>query len=119
MGVAASSQAVDMSFESAGSVLVVDDNEMNRDMLVRRLEPLGYQVSTARDGAEAMDVLMQDPFDLVLLDIMMPVKDGFEVLQEVKAHNELRMIPVIMITALDDTSSAARCIQLGAEDYLT
>jgi putative two-component system response regulator len=119
MAVAASSQAVDMSFESAGSVLVVDDNEMNRDMLVRRLEPLGYEVSTARDGAEAMDALMQNPFDLVLLDIMMPVKDGFEVLQEVKAHNDLHMIPVIMITALDDTSSAARCIQLGAEDYLT
>jgi len=119
MAVAASSQAVDMSFESAGSVLVVDDNEMNRDMLVRRLEPLGYEVSTARDGAEAMDALMQNPFDLVLLDIMMPVKDGFEVLQEVKTHNDLHMIPVIMITALDDTSSAARCIQLGAEDYLT
>ena len=119
MSVVASSQAVEMSFESAGSVLVVDDNEMNRDMLVRRLKPLGYQVSTARDGAEAMDILMQTAFDLVLLDIMMPVKDGFEVLQEIKAHSELRMIPVIMITALDDTSSAARCIQLGAEDYLT
>ncbi|WP_455208217.1 response regulator [Kaarinaea lacus] len=119
MSVVASSQAVEMIFESAGSVLVVDDNEMNRDMLVRRLQPLGYQVATAKDGAEAMDILMQTGFDLVLLDIMMPVKDGFEVLQEIKAHNDLRMIPVIMITALDDTSSAARCIQLGAEDYLT
>ena len=110
---------MEMSFESAGSVLVVDDNEMNRDMLVRRLQPLGYQVSTASDGAQAMDELMQTAYDLVLLDIMMPVKDGFEVLQEIKAHNDLRRIPVIMITALDDTSSAARCIQLGAEDYLT
>jgi putative two-component system response regulator len=119
MSVVAKSQAVEMNFESAGSVLVVDDNEMNRDMLVRRLQPLGYQVSTARDGVEAMDILMQTAFDLVLLDIMMPIKDGFEVLQEIKAHNDLRMIPVIMITALDDTSSAARCIQLGAEDYLT
>ena len=119
MGVVAKSQAVDMNFESTGSVLVVDDNEMNRDMLVRRLQPLGYQVSVARDGGEALDILMQQPFDLVLLDIMMPVKDGFEVLQEMKDHNELSMIPVIMITALDDTSSAARCIQLGAEDYLT
>ena len=118
MGVA-SSQAVDMDSGSAGSVLVVDDNEMNRDMLIRRLHPLGYQVTVAKDGGEAMDVLTQQAFDLVLLDIMMPIKDGFEVLQEMKDHGELRTIPVIMITALDDTSSAARCIQLGAEDYLT
>ncbi|WP_455375352.1 response regulator [Kaarinaea lacus] len=115
----ARSQAFSMDFGSTGSVLVVDDNEMNRDMLVRRLQPLGYEVSVARDGSEAMDMLLQHPFDLVLLDIMMPIKDGFEVLQEMKAHSELNIIPVIMITALDDTSSAARCIQLGAEDYLT
>jgi len=118
MGVT-STQAVDMDSGSAGSVLVVDDNEMNRDMLIRRLQPLGYQVTVAKDGGEAMDVLQQQAFDLVLLDIMMPIKDGFEVLQEIKTHDDLRMIPVIMITALDDTSSAARCIQLGAEDYLT
>lgn len=115
----ARSQAVSMDYGLTGSVLVVDDNEMNRDMLVRRLQPLGYEVSVARDGSEAMDMLLQSPFDLVLLDIMMPIKDGFEVLQEMKAHNDLSIIPVIMITALDDTSSAARCIQLGAEDYLT
>jgi len=113
------SQAVSMDYGLTGSVLVVDDNEMNRDMLVRRLQPLGYEVSVARDGSEAMDMLLQAPYDLVLLDIMMPIKDGFEVLQEMKAHSELSIIPVIMITALDDTSSAARCIQLGAEDYLT
>ncbi len=115
----ARSQAVNMDYGLTGSVLVVDDNEMNRDMLVRRLQPLGYEVTVARDGSEAMDMLLQRPFDLVLLDIMMPIKDGFEVLQEMKAHSELSIIPVIMITALDDTSSAARCIQLGAEDYLT
>ena len=108
-----------MALESTGTVLVVDDNEMNRDMLVRRLEPLGYHVSIAKDGNEAMEKLHQAAFDLVLLDIMMPVKDGYEVLQEIKSHNQLQVIPVIMITALDDTSSAARCIQLGAEDYLT
>ena len=119
MGVAARSQTTNMDYGATGSVLVVDDNEMNRDMLVRRLQPLGYEVSVARDGSEAMDLLLESPFDLVLLDIMMPIKDGFEVLQEMKAHNDLSIIPVIMITALDDTSSAARCIQLGAEDYLT
>ncbi|MGD8638981.1 MAG: response regulator [Gammaproteobacteria bacterium] len=119
MSVVANSRTFDMNFESSASVLVVDDNEMNRDMLVRRLQPLGYQVNVARDGAEAMDTLMAQSFDLVLLDIMMPIKDGFETLQEIKSHNDLHMIPVIMITALDDTASAARCIQLGAEDYLT
>jgi len=119
MSAIARSQSVDMDYGLTGSVLVVDDNEMNRDMLVRRLQPLGYEVAVARDGGEAMDLLLQNPFDLVLLDIMMPVKDGYEVLQEMKAHDELSIIPVIMITALDDTASAARCIQLGAEDYLT
>ena len=119
MSAVARFQVVDMDYGSTGTVLVVDDNEMNRDMLVRRLKPLGYEVSVARDGGEAMDMLLQSPYDLVLLDIMMPIKDGFEVLQEMKAHNDLSIIPVIMITALDDTSSAARCIQLGAEDYLT
>ncbi|MGD8566578.1 MAG: response regulator [Gammaproteobacteria bacterium] len=119
MNVVANPRAVDMNVEPSAAVLVVDDNEMNRDMLVRRLEPLGYQVVVARDGAEALDVMNQQSFDLVLLDIMMPIKDGFETLQEIKSHNDLYMIPVIMITALDDTSSAARCIQLGAEDYLT
>jgi len=119
MGLTARSQTVNMDYGLTGSVLVVDDNEMNRDMLLRRLQPLGYEVTVARDGGEAMDLLMQSAFDLVLLDIMMPVKDGFEVLQEMKEHKDLSIIPVIMITALDDTSSAARCIQLGAEDYLT
>jgi len=112
-------QVVQMELDSTAHVLVVDDNEMNRDLLVRRLEPLGYRVTVARDGGEALDLLCETQFDLVLLDIMMPVKDGFEVLQEIKAHNRLSLIPVIMITALDDTGSAARCIELGAEDYLT
>ena len=112
-------QAVAMDSESVSSLLVVDDNEMNRDMLVRRLKPLGYRVDTACDGGEALDMLRNGAYDLVLLDIMMPVMDGFEVLKEMKVHKHLRAVPVIMITALDDTSSAARCIDMGAEDYLT
>lgn len=111
--------ALSMDSELVSSLLVVDDNEMNRDMLVRRLKPLGYHVETACDGGQALDMLHSGAFDLVLLDIMMPVKDGFEVLKEMKGHNRLKMVPVIMITALDDTASAARCIDMGAEDYLT
>jgi putative two-component system response regulator len=112
-------QAVAMDTESVSTLLVVDDNEMNRDMLVRRLKPLGYQVDTACDGGQALDMLQKGDYDLVLLDIMMPVMDGFEVLQQMKLQQRLKSVPVIMITALDDTSSAARCIDMGAEDYLT
>jgi putative two-component system response regulator len=111
--------AMAMDSESVSSLLVVDDNEMNRDMLVRRLKPLGYRVHVACDGGQAMDMLHNGAYDLVLLDIMMPVMDGFEVLKEMKDHKQLKSVPVIMITALDDTSSAARCIDMGAEDYLT
>ncbi|MCG6969547.1 MAG: response regulator [Gammaproteobacteria bacterium] len=112
-------QAVAMDSESVSTLLVVDDNEMNRDMLVRRLKPFGYQVDTACDGGQALDMLQNGRYDLVLLDIMMPVMDGFEVLQHMKLQQRLKSVPVIMITALDDTSSAARCIDMGAEDYLT
>ncbi len=111
--------AMTVDIDEASLVLVVDDNEMNRDMLVRRLRPLGYRVAMACDGDEALDMLRQDDFDLILLDVMMPIKDGFEVLHEVKNDTRLKSIPVIMITALDDNSSAARCIDLGADDYLT
>jgi putative two-component system response regulator len=112
-------QAVAMNTESVSSLLVVDDNEMNRDMLVRRLKPLGYRVDTACDGGQALEMLQDGAYDLVLLDIMMPVMDGFEVLQQMKLQQRLKSVPVIMITALDDTTSAARCIDMGAEDYLT
>jgi len=105
--------------EASFTVLVVDDNEMNRDMLFRRLRPHGYAILLAGNGNDAMVKLRQHKVDLVLLDIMMPEKDGYEVLAEIKADQELRPIPVIMITALDDTVSAARCINMGADDYLT
>ena len=105
--------------ERQDSILVVDDNDMNRDMLIRRMRPMGYSVEVACDGGEALEILRHQAFDLVLLDIMMPVKDGFEVLKEMKADQALKHIPVIMITALDDAASAARCIDMGAEDYLT
>lgn len=111
--------AVDLAPDTRSTLLIVDDNEMNRDMLQRRLQPLGYKVTMACDGGEALKKLRASDFDLVLLDIMMPVKDGFEVLQEMKRDKVLSTIPVIMITALDDSASAARCIDMGAEDYLT
>ncbi|WP_455218339.1 response regulator [Kaarinaea lacus] len=100
-------------------VLVVDDNEMNRDLLVRRLDKMGLHITETSNGEEALTILEQNPFDLVLLDIMMPVMDGYETLERMKAKGFLKRIPVIMITALDDVDSAVRCIDMGAVDYIT
>jgi class 3 adenylate cyclase len=102
-----------------GAILVVDDNAENRDMLARRLARQGYEVLTAAGGRAALETLAARPLDLVLLDVMMPDLDGYAVLQRLKADPALRDIPVLMISALDELDSVVRCIQLGAEDYLS
>ncbi len=101
------------------SLLVVDDNEMNRDMLGRRLQRQGYRVTMAVDGRQALEFIAQEPFDLVLLDIMLPVMNGYQVLEHLKADQSLSHIPVIITTALDESDGKAKCMELGAEDYLT
>jgi len=106
-----------MDFE-LGSLLVVDDMEANRDLLTRRLQRQGHKVTVATNGREALGLIKQQSFDLILCDIMMPEMDGYQVLEELKADPGLRHIPVIMISALDDMESVVRCIELGAEDYL-
>ena len=101
------------------AILVVDDNEDNCYTLTRRLKRQGYDnVATAGHGRQALELLAARPFDLVLLDVMMPDMDGYEVLETMKADPALRDIPVVMISALDEMDSVARCIDLGAEDYL-
>ena len=100
------------------TVLVVDDEAMNRLLLVRSLEQEGLRVDTASDGLEALDRLRSRPFDLVLLDILMPLADGFEVLAVMKDDPTLAHVPVIVISALEDMESVVRCIEMGAEDYL-
>jgi adenylate cyclase len=104
-----------------GGILVVDDDAANRDLLARRLVREGYEVRTAADGAAALAALEPGAgaaVDLVLLDVMMPGLDGYEVLRRMKANPTLRDIPVLMISALDEVQSVVRCIELGAEDYL-
>ena len=101
------------------SLLVVDDNEMNRDLLGRRLERQGYRVTMAVDGRQALEIINREAFDLVLLDIMLPVVNGYQVLEQMKADRLLSHIPVIITTALDESDGKARCMELGAEDYLT
>jgi adenylate cyclase len=101
-------------------LLVVDDNEDNRYTLTRRLSREGYaNIATATNGREALQLLQEQPIDLVLLDIMMPEMNGYEVLERLKADPRLRHIPVIMISAVDEIESVIRCIELGAEDYLS
>jgi len=99
-------------------ILVVDDDPLNRQLLTSLLEQDGHRVDTASDGRQALDRLHDDPFDLALLDVVMPELDGYGVLAHMKEDESLRHVPVLMITALDDIGSAVRCIELGADDYL-
>jgi adenylate cyclase len=101
-----------------GSILVVDDNGTNRDLLSRYLERQGHAVQVAHNGRQALEMIATGVFDLVLLDIMMPELNGYEVLQHLKHSETWRDLPVIMISALDEIDSAVRCIELGAADYL-
>jgi DNA-binding response OmpR family regulator len=101
------------------NVLIVDDNEMNRDTLTRRLRQQGFASSMANNGREALEKVREQSYDLILLDIMMPEIDGFEVLQIIKADAELCKIPVIMISAMEEIESVMKCMEMGAEDYLT
>ena len=102
-----------------GMILVVDDDEANREVLGRRLQRLGYGVTYACDGLEALESMAAGGIDLVLLDVMMPNLDGFGVLDRHRADPAIRDIPVIMISALDDMASIVRCIEAGATDYLS
>jgi adenylate cyclase len=102
-----------------GHLLVVDDDATNRDMLTRRLQRQGYVVSTAESGRQALQILRSKPLDLVLLDLIMPGIDGYQVLIKIKNDPALQHIPVIMISGLDQQGGIARCIEAGAEDYLT
>lgn len=102
----------------AAWILVIDDDPINRQMLTRLLEQDGYRVDTAPNGRHGLEMLSADPFDVVLLDLVMPEMDGYEVLTTIKSDEALKHLPVLMITGVDDVTSAARCIEAGAEDYL-
>jgi DNA-binding response OmpR family regulator len=115
---AAASGAEPTAGTAAARILVVDDDDDNRHVLGRRLERHGYRVEFAADGARALELVRARAFDLVLLDVMMPGLDGFAVLERLKADAATRDIPIVMVSALDDTTSVVRCIERGAEDYL-
>src|SRR6266536_5904250 len=102
----------------AGRVLVVDDDPLNRMLLTRSLEQKGHRVGSAANGQEALEILRENPFDVVLLDIVMPELDGVSVLQRLKRDPVLQHVPVIMISAVDEIDTVVRCIEMGAGHYL-
>src|SRR6185503_11279917 len=101
-----------------GHLLVVDDSKVNRILLARGLEADGHKVETAENGRQALERLRAGSFDLVLLDIEMPEMNGYEVLELCLQDDELRNIPIIMTSSLDEIASVVKCVELGAEDYL-
>lgn len=104
---------------NATRLLVVDDNEDNRDMLARRLRRRGYEVETADSGAAALESIENQAFDAILLDVMMPRINGLEVLAKVRTRFSKRELPVLITTARSDSEDVVEALRLGANDYVT
>lgn len=104
--------------QEPGRLLIVDDNKVNRILLGRGLESDGHHVETAENGKQALEKLRAGSYDLVLLDIEMPEMNGYQVLEYCLQDDELRNIPIIMTSSLDEIASVVKCVELGAEDYL-
>ncbi len=100
------------------SILIVDDSVVVRELLTDRLQYEGFKVQSATNGRSALKIIHRYPFDVILLDIMMPKMNGFEVLTQIKTSPYLRHLPVIMMSSMDDQVGIVKCIRLGAEDYL-
>jgi adenylate cyclase len=105
--------------DRAAHLLIVDDNKVNRLLLARNVELQGHRSSSAENGRIALEMLRRESFDLLLLDIEMPEMDGFEVLEQLKADAKLRDVPVLVTSSLEGLTNIVRCIELGAEDYLS
>jgi phosphoserine phosphatase RsbU/P len=103
----------------SSQLLVVDDDEANRDMLSRRLERKGYSVTVAEDGSRAIELVRERRFDLVLLDVLMPGLSGLEVLRELRTAHPATVLPVIMATALSESGDVVEALRLGANDYVS
>jgi CheY-like chemotaxis protein len=98
-------------------ILVVEDNELNREVLIRRLTKAGFAVTTAADGMQALDVARDDSPDLILMDMNLPVMDGFDATRHLKAAPSTRAIPIIALTALVMPGDRERCLEAGCDDY--
>jgi len=100
------------------TILIADDNRVNQLLLARSLEQQGHTIVFADHGREALELLRSQHFDLILLDVLMPEIDGYQVLAELKDDPHLRDVPVVVTSALDELDSVVKCIEMGAEDYL-
>ncbi len=100
-------------------ILLVEDNEMNRDMLSRRLERRGYQVMIAVDGQQGVDMALAEPPDLILMDMSLPVLDGWEATRRLKAEAKTRAIPIIALTAHAMAGDREKALEAGCDDYDT
>ncbi len=100
-------------------ILVVDDEMDTRETMAMFLLRLGYEVQTAQNGQQGLQMLKKQPCDLLVLDVMMPIMNGFQMLEEVRRDPALKTIPVVMVTALDKTSDIVKAFELGANDYIT
>jgi len=106
------------TFEDA-TILIVEDTQMMRVLMTRYLKQAGFQnIIETHNGKEGLEALESHQIDLILLDINMPVMDGYQALEAIRADAKWKELPVIMITAVDDIESVARCIEMGAEDYM-
>ena len=105
--------------EQPARILLVDDDRQTRLKLARDIEGAGYSVSSAESGGQALEMIRSQSFDLILLDILMPEIDGFQVLETLQADPILRDIPIIVISAMDDQASSDKCLALGAKAFLT
>ncbi len=107
------------SVSKTSAILVVDDNEMNRDVISRRLQHKKYKVETAENGYVALEMLAKGGFDLVILDVMMPGLSGYDVLKKLREEASMGDLPVIMATARDASEDIVQALSLGANDYVT
>ncbi len=100
-------------------ILVVDDQEANRQIVRDVLEPLGYRITEAADGEEALEAVAREAPDLILCDVVMPRRDGYAVCQALKEDPKTRLVPIVMLTSLDQLPDKVKAVELGADDYLT
>jgi putative two-component system response regulator len=110
---------MDLTTGTKSKILVVDDEELNQRLISALLKPMGYDVQIAGSGVEALQKIQENPPDVILLDIMMPKMDGFEVALKLRENPETRAIPIVMVTALQDVEDRVRALEVGADDFLT
>src|SRR5262247_2729457 len=108
-----------MMMNSPAKILIVDDEPFNVDYLEQELEDLGYATVSARNGREALEKVTLEAPDLILLDVMMPIMDGLTVCRLLKGDDETRLIPIVIMTALDGLDDRIKGIEAGADDFLT